>query len=68
MLSVKQDASSTIFWVYGMTRPEIEPLSPRPLAFLKILFLYLFYNSGGVKKKQIIQFASKKIVGEKKFH
>ena len=25
-------ASSTIFWVFGMTRPWIEPWSPRPLA------------------------------------
>ena len=27
-------ASSTIFWVFGMTRPEIEPHSPGPLATL----------------------------------
>ena len=25
-------ASSTIFWVFGMTRPGIEPRSPGPLA------------------------------------
>ena len=24
--------SSTIFWVFGMTWPDIEPKSPRPLA------------------------------------
>ena len=28
MLSVKQGASSTIFWVFGMTRLEIEPSLP----------------------------------------
>ena len=32
ILSVKQGASSTIFWVFGMTRPGIEPLSPGPSA------------------------------------
>ena len=31
MLSVGQAASSTIFWVFGMTRPRIEPWSTRPL-------------------------------------
>ena len=30
MLSIV--ASSTIFWVFGITRPGIEPRSPRPLA------------------------------------
>ena len=28
MLSVKQDVSSTIVWVFGMTRPGIEPGPP----------------------------------------
>ena len=28
-------ASSTIFWVFGMTRPGIEPLSPRSLGKVK---------------------------------
>ena len=32
MLSAKQGASSTIFWVFGITRPEIESRSPGPLA------------------------------------
>ena len=27
-----KEASSTIFWVFGMTRPRIEPRSPGPLA------------------------------------
>ena len=32
MLSVKQGGSRTIFWVFGMTQPGIEPQSPGPLA------------------------------------
>ena len=32
MLSVSKEASSTIFWVFGMTRRGIEPRSPGPLA------------------------------------
>ena len=32
MLSVKQEVSSTIFKVFGMTRPGIEMRSPGPLA------------------------------------
>ena len=31
ILSVKKAASSTIFWVFGMTRPGIESWSPGPL-------------------------------------
>ena len=31
MLSVKQGGISIIFWVFGMTQPGIEPLSPGPL-------------------------------------
>ena len=31
MLSIKQEASNTIFLVFSMTRPRIEPQSPRPL-------------------------------------
>ena len=29
---LSKEATSTIFWVFGMTRPGIEPRSPRPLA------------------------------------
>ena len=29
---ISKEASSTIFWVFGMTRPGIEPRSPGPLA------------------------------------
>ena len=29
---LSKEASSTIFWVFGMTRPGIEPRSPGPLA------------------------------------
>ena len=29
---LSKEASSTIFWVFGMTRPGIEPWSPGPLA------------------------------------
>ena len=29
---LSKDASSTIFWVFGMTRPGIEPRSPGPMA------------------------------------
>ena len=29
---LSKEASSTIFWVFGMTRPWIEPRSPVPLA------------------------------------
>ena len=29
---LSKEASSTIFWVFGITRPGIEPRSPRPLA------------------------------------
>ena len=29
---LSKEASSTIFWVFGMTRPGIEPRSPEPLA------------------------------------
>ena len=32
MLSVKQREIKYHFWVFGMTRPGIEPRSPRPLA------------------------------------
>ena len=32
LLSVKQEVSNTIFKVFGMTWPGIEPRSPRPLA------------------------------------
>ena len=32
LLSLSKAASSTIFWVFGMIRPEIEPRSPGPLA------------------------------------
>ena len=32
MLRVKKEASSTIFWVFGMTRPGIEPRSTGRLA------------------------------------
>ena len=30
-------APSTIFWVFGMTRPGIEPRSPRPLSIPQLL-------------------------------
>ena len=30
-------ASSTIFWVFGMTRPEIELWSPRPLTNTQLI-------------------------------
>ena len=29
---LSKEASSTIFWVFGMTQPGIEPRSPGPLA------------------------------------
>ena len=32
MLHAKQGAIKYIFWVFGMTRPGIEPRSPGPLA------------------------------------
>ena len=32
MLSLKQGGIKYHFWVFGMTRPGIEPRSPRPLA------------------------------------
>ena len=32
MLSFKQRGIKYHYWVFGMTRPEIEPLSPGPLA------------------------------------
>ena len=31
MLSVKQGGIKYYFWVFGMTRPGIEPISPGPL-------------------------------------
>ena len=31
MLSIKQGGIKYHFWVFGITRPEIEPLSPGPL-------------------------------------
>ena len=45
MLSVKQGASSTIFWVFGLTWPGIEPLSSRPLVnILSIKWIGLQVN------------------------
>ena len=38
MLSVKQEASSTIFWVFGMSQPGIDP---RSLGSWKTTFMYL---------------------------
>ena len=35
MLSVKLGGIKYHFWVFGMTRPGIEPRSPRPLAQIK---------------------------------
>ena len=32
MLSFRQEDFKYHFWVFGMTRPGIEPQSPRPLA------------------------------------
>ena len=38
MLSVKQDSIKYhILWVFGMTRPGIEPRSPGPLAYTLII-------------------------------
>ena len=31
-ISVKQGVTSTIFWVFGMSRPGIDPQPPWPLA------------------------------------
>ena len=39
MLSIKQGASSTIFLVFGVTRPGIEPRSPGPLAHTLLIRL-----------------------------
>ena len=49
MLSVKQGGSSTNFWVFGMTRPGIEPNLPDHLQTLyelgKWLGIYISFNS-----------------------
>ena len=39
MPSVSKEASSTIFKVFGMTRPGIEPRSPGPLANTLTIFI-----------------------------
>ena len=39
---VKQGDMSTIFWVFGMTRPGIEPWSFRPLANTLPLSQYIY--------------------------
>ena len=36
---LSKEASSTIFWVFGMTRPEIDPRFPRPLANTIYIFV-----------------------------
>ena len=45
---LSKDASSTIFRVFGMTRPGIEPRSPKPLANT----LTILPMSGTKKKKK----------------
>ena len=37
MLSVSKVVSNTIFWVFGMTQPGIEPQSPRPLVNTQLI-------------------------------
>ena len=48
MFNIKQDTSSTIFWVFGMTQPEIEPQPLWPLANGLVLLLcankWLMFN------------------------
>ena len=49
---LSKEVSSTIFKVFGMTRPGIEPRSPRPLAnttheanesvFNKYIYIYIY--------------------------
>ena len=39
MLSVMQVASSSIFWVFGMTRARVEPRSPGPLVNTQLIRL-----------------------------
>ena len=43
MLSAKQSGIKYHFWVFGMTRPGIEPWSPEPLA--NTLFIRLLARS-----------------------
>ena len=44
------DALSTIFWVFGMTRPGIEPRPPRPL--MNTLDIYCFKLCLSVAKQR----------------
>ena len=39
---LSKEASSTIFWVFVMTWPGIEPLSPRPLANILTIYIYIY--------------------------
>ena len=41
-LTISKEASSCIFWVFGMTRPGIEPRSPGPLANTLTITLYIY--------------------------
>ena len=42
MLSVKQGGIKYYCWVFGMTRPGIEPLSPGPLANTLSIYIYIY--------------------------
>ena len=44
MLSASKAASSTIFWVFGMTRPGIEPQFPGPLTNTLIIWPMVKYS------------------------
>ena len=39
---LSKEASSTIFWVFGMTRPGIEPRSPGRLANTIYIYIYIY--------------------------
>ena len=44
-------ASSTIFWVFGMTRLRIEPRSPGPLANTLLINDFHFHSCHNTKRK-----------------
>ena len=50
---LSEAASSTIFWVFGMTRPGIEPRSPGPLANTLLIRLMARYY---VERKTLVIF------------
>ena len=52
MLRVKQGGIKYHFWVFGITRPGIEPWSPGPLANA-LLFMYMARSASNWHKRNI---------------